>query len=618
MCKGGFAHYHTTLAFLMLWQPTAAAASEQPEQEEITITSHRVQETTVRSPAVTVLHSADIDSIGKSNLADVLRLVGGTDIVRTGGVGSQASIFIRGSESNHSLVLLDGVPLNDPRTGAVDIGHLDLSAIDRVEIIRGPQATLQGAPGGIIHLLSKKETTPYASIRLDHHLGYHVAVGAATESRPLQLYAHAVSHYADAISAAAGGRESDASKTRQLHLGSVLRLEDISLRANLQWMDFVGDLDDYTTMPVDDPDYKRRRRQWQGSVVMQFGTEQVQQQWRISHHDIDEYFSNGRAAADSFLDGTRRDFSSSETIVAWTGVRRQQWPQLQSATLHGGAEWRRVQGSDAAFSDSVVEQAMWLQQDLDAGVVRLGAGGRLQRHPRYGLHGDFHLYVTVPIHNSWEFTTSYGKGYRVPSISEFAHPQFGNRSLEPERTRSITVGLQHQGQDHRWWLEHFLTYLQQRIDYDFTSMRLVNSGRASIAGIEFGGTRNWPQHGLALNFNVTRTDAVDSSSGNRLLRRPPYKWHLRLHKTMGDFALSATTRFVGSRPDVGGSLPSYFVVDANFSWHISRQLRWSLRLDNILGKNYQEALGYSAPGRELFLSLHWRPWASGQAQTVAQ
>lgn len=615
MCRTMFVCPSATLVFLMLWQPMVAIASE---QEEITVTTHRVQEATVRPSAVTVLNSDDIDSIGKPSLADVLRLVGGADVVRTGGAGSQTSIFIRGGESDHSLVLLDGVPLNDPRSGAVDIGHLDVSTIDRIEIIRGPQATLQGAPGGIIHLLSKKETTPYASLQLDHHLGYHVAAGAATESQPVQLYAHAVSHYTDSISAAAGGSESDASKTQQLHLGSVWRMEDAIFRANLKWLDFVGDLDDYTTMPVDDPDYQRRRRQWQGSVSLQLESDQLQQQWRISHYDIDESFSNGQAAADSFFDGTSQAFDSSETIVAWTGVRQQQWPQLQSATLHGGAELRKVQGREATFSDSVVEQAIWLQQDVDAGVVRLGAGGRLQRHPRYHLHGDFHLHMAVPIGNGWEFATSYGKGYRTPSISELAHPQFGNRSLEPERTNSITIGLQHQGQDHRWWLEHFVTYLQQRIDYDFASMRLINSGRASIAGIESGATMNWPQYRLGLNFNATRTDAVDSSSGNRLLRRPLYKWQLRLHKAMDGFALSVATRFVGNRQDVAGSLPSYLVLDANFSWNMSQQLRWSLRLDNILNEDYQEAQGYNAPGREVFLGLRWRPWASGQASTVAQ
>ena len=588
---------------LLCW-PGLAAAGEDMAHEEITVTSHRISAASRILPGVTVLRADDITAGGKTSLEEVLRQVPGIDVARTGGAGAQTSIFTRGTESDHTLVLLDGVPLNDPRTGAVDIAFIDLANVDRIEIIRGPQATLHGAMGGVIHIIRKNTAAANARARLDKR-GYRLSAGGSAVTGSLNFYGNALKHYSEGISAAASGTERDGFKNTQLGAGISWDGEDKLFRADLNLVDSDSDLDDYLAVPADDPDYKRRRQQWQGSVMMQASSQHQVQQARLSYHDLDEKFSNGPAAADSFSDNSSNSFSGSETIVSWLASRQQQWPKLDAATINAGAELRYARGRSAAFSDSVFSQALWLQQQVDITVAAFAAGGRVEHHPEYGRHGTFNIELAVPVQASIA-SVSYGTGYRPPSISELGSPGYGNRELSPERSRSLNLGWSLREQHYMLWLENFHSWISDRVDYDFASMRLQNSGRARITGIELGFSRDWPAYGTAMNFNATRTRAIDKRDGSKLLRRPRYKWQLQVIKGIAaKYELAATASFVGSRPDLGGSLPSHALLDANLSWELSPLLSCSLRVDNILNENYQQVRGYAAPGREAFISLNW-------------
>ena len=166
-----------------------------------------------------------------------------------------------------------------------------------------------------------------------------------------------------------------------------------------------------------------------------------------------------------------------------------------------------------------------------------------------------------------------------------------------------------------------MTRIKNRIDYDFASMRLVNAGQARIRGYEVGLGKDWPRHDLSLRLDASRTDAIDSGNGRRLLRRPQYKWQLYLQKAVGAMELHVGTKFVGRRHDIGNAvLPSYLLLDLNLLYRASPRLSYSLRIDNVLDHDYQELRGYSTPGAEVFVGVHWKhaQQAPGGQAHVAQ
>lgn len=568
------------------------------------VSAHR---TPAPGASVTVFDAERIARLGKPRVLELLRLAVGADTVRTGGIAGQSSVFLRGTNSNHVLVLLDGVPLNDPVTGIADLADLSTDGIERVEILRGPQGGVYGseALGGVIRIFSYRGRPPglrghveagsYDSLRG----GLEFAGGGGQGDCLLRLQRHV----GEGPSHAAGASERDGFQHSALTAHcTLLREGGGSLQASARYADTESDLDDYLLSVVDDPDYRHRKFRW--LLRLDAGWAPTGKRWR-QHLSLDyarqrNRFYNGPLAADSLLDDTTRVSLGARTRLGW----RHEWRLPRRRQFHLGLQTERERVR-SELRRSLRRHSVWAQYRFPLRDLRLSADLRGERHGRYGSRGDWRGNAEWPLAATGiRLHGGVGTGYRAPTLSDLYHPSFGNPQLRPERSRGWEWGLEWQHGGWRLRATRFEQRLANLIEYDFAAAALVNAGRAYAGGHEWQLQLELTPR-LRLDGGYTRTDAYNRDSRQPLLRRPRHKAHGTLQwavKEGGHVALTA--RYVGRRLDVGNvALGGYAVLDLAAGWRLAPGLELLLRVDNLLNRNYREVDGYGVPERGLYLGL---------------
>jgi len=586
-------------AIAALWTLAAVNAGAAP----LIVSAHR---TPAPGASVTVFDAERIARLGKPRVLELLRLAVGTDTVRTGGTAGQSSVFLRGANSNHVLVLLDGVPLNDPVTGIADLADLSTDGIERVEILRGPQGGVYGseALGGVIRIFSRRGGRP--------GLRGHVEAGAYDSLRGGLEFAGSGRgdcllrlrrHVGEGPSHAAGASEQDGFEHSALTAHCTLPREGgVSLEASAHYADTESDLDDYLLSVADDPDYRQRKSHW--LLRLDAGRAPPAGRWRqhltLDYARLRSRFYNGPLAADSLLDDTTRVSLGARTRLGW----RHEWrlPRRQQFYLGLQTERERVRNE---LRRSLRRHSVWTQYRFPLRDLRLSADLRGERHGRYGSRGDWRGNAEWPLAAAGiRLHGSVGTGYHAPTLSDLYHPSYGNPQLRPERSRGWEWGLEWRHGDWRLRATRFEQRLANLIEYDFAAAALVNAGRARAGGHEWQLQLALTPR-LRLDGGYTRTDAYNRDSGRPLLRRPRHKAHGTLQWTVTEGAHAAlAARYVGRRLDVGNvALGGYAVLDLAVGWRLAPGLELSLRVDNLLNRNYREVDGYGVPGRGLYLGL---------------
>jgi len=596
------------LALLTGWPAPGAATADAPT----VVTAQRLRTASADSGvSVTVFDEARIRALQPERVGDLLRLVPGLDLVRNGGPGGLTSAFLRGGESDHVLVLFDGVPLNDLSFGLADLAGLALHDVERVEVVRGPQSLLYGsnALGGVIQLFSRRARAPGHRGSLTLSTGSfgsnRGALGLLGRHGRLDYGLHLARHGTDGFSAAAAGTEDDGSTLHSANARVGLRLhERLAVTAQLRRSANAIDIDnvDFTTgLPVDDADYRQRDRQLTARVELALGGENdTWRQWLyLDHLDLKRELDNGPlggCCSFSFRSGGTR--------------RRIQWQHDWQP--ESGGHWQvgmAIAREDRGPSDDVSSNrttAGWLHYRVTLAPLVLGAGLRHDDDQGFGNHTSWRVDLSLPLAaRGVRVHGSGGNGFRAPRLGELYGP-FGNPALQPERVLGGDLGVElRRGAMRADW-----TLFYQEISDLIGSgpdFRPVNVARAEIHGHEL--TLAWqPRAAWQWQLGYTRTLARDRESGARLLRRARDKLHLLLtYRFREDSSLLLNARYVGPRNDVGGiRLPSYSVADAVLSWQPVAGVELFARLENLLDRDYRELAGYATPGRNLHAGVRWR------------
>jgi vitamin B12 transporter len=609
---------------LLLLEPRSAWAGDDGDGAT-TVAPLIISANPVPTPAsevassVTLVTAQDIDDLQERTVPDVLSSVPGLNVVQTGGPGGVASVFIRGTDSNHTKVLVDGIDVSDPSTptGAFDFSNLLTSGLDRVEVLRGPQSGLYGsdAIGGVVDIQTQAGSGPpklqgsleAGSLATFNQTGSisgstgpfsyrfdadHLHVGAIAVT-PVELLVPGEARNDDQYDNVTLATKLGLALPANANLGLVVRFIDADLR-------FTG-TDDFGPFP--DP---------------------LQSQSRTV-----EIFTR-LIASQSYLDGR-----FSQTIgVGYTHYRTDgQTPDFGSSIDDGERiklDWRGniilAPGEVLALGaehevDSIDQSPISATMTNDAGSIQLqsSVGGvffdtlsvRYDANDRFGGAVTYRIAPAILIAaTGTKLKASLGTGFKAPTLDELfvSFPQFdffANPDLKPETSTGYDLGFEQQvpGGTARFGATYFHNAIHNLINdnADFTTD--VNIGRATTLGVEsFAAWR--PLDQLSLRADYTYTWAQDDIAHQELLRRPRNKASVTAQwRVSRALSLTATELYVGAWIDGSRDFsiprltaPGYATLDVTASYALTPRVSVFGRATNLMDRHYENPIGFDRPG----------------------
>jgi vitamin B12 transporter len=574
---------------------TAAVAQDSaPFADSITITATATPEKVTEVPAtVDVVPVAEIADRRPEQAIDLLRTLPGLDIVQSGARGKVTSLFTRGTNSNHTLVLWNGIELNDPYLGGFDWSTLSADGVERIEFVRGPFSALYGsnAVGGVVQLVTRRggpgEGNGVGDVRLE---GGSDDFARAAANAGWNLGGLAVD-FAGHLRQGEGEIDNDGYEGHEANLGVDGALgESARLGALVRWAE--SDIE----IPFNfsnEPSPRRQQAYQTTSIAVPFS-------WTRSAWHLDAQAS--QTATDLALSDVDDPFAASEADAergqARLVVRRSVGEKFEWS---GGGDWDRqeVETSDA-FGPGIDQQrqrtwALFGQASWVDGPLRIDAGLRRDDNDTFGAETSAKAGVAWAFASAWRLRANYGEAFHAPSLADLYYPGFSNPELAPERGESYELAVD--GGDGPWRIAValFQNDLDNLIEFDFQTFTPQNIGRARTRGVE--GT-------LAVRVGIfdgrlvaTWLDAENLETGQTLLRRADESASLVAFVRPGAFTVGGVVRYVGERTDFGDlALASHTTVDLSVAWRIATRWEPFVRVENVFDEEYEETAGYPAPG----------------------
>jgi vitamin B12 transporter len=634
--------------------PTAQADENDDSFDEIVVVANRAPEPLSKvGNSVTVLNDDAIRQSQEVVVADLLAQTPGVTFARTGGVGQPTSVFIRGAENDQTVVVIDGVQLNDPSTtgGGFDFANLLTSDISRIEILRGAQSTLYGsqAIGGVINIVSAEPTGPFgggvAAEGGSHDTGYVTAhVGGKDDSLLWRLSGNWYGTSGiPAFDERYGGTRLSASQigggSGQLRYALTPDLQ-IDLRG--YYTQARTDFDGYDTPNAnppfsfgDDNEYSKISQMLgYAGLTLKSPDRTLTNRVAFQYTNTDTRLFDPNAPANM-------GSPSTETFYGIGRNEREEYqgtwevtPRIQA--VFGAQHERSTIDTDSPAFDYSGPMPLRNFAAIDSGYAQLQgepvaglsltAGGRYDRHNVYGGHSTGQFAAAWTLDDSRTvLRASFGQGFKAPSLYQL-YSNYGNKALQPEIANSWDAGVEHHAWNGRVLLSatYFNRDSRDLIEFfDCTTPSTqplcatepfgyyANVARASARGAELQAAVN-PSDQLQLSANYTLTDAEDRSPGsatfgNQLPRRPKssanamatYRWPSRLSTSVGARYASRSFDDAANTIALGG----YVLVDLRISYALGDRLELYGRVDNATGKHYETAYLYGTYGRVGFAGV---------------
>ncbi len=574
-----------------------------PTQPTVTVTAARRAQTADDTLAhATVIDRAEIEASQARDLLELLRRQAGIDLARNGGPGQATSVFVRGTNSNHVLVLIDGVRVASSNLGSFDFAHLPLAQIDRIEIVRGPRAAWWGsdAIGGVVQIFSRRAEGASAALRGGSlgHAEAHAAYGSGSADADFAATAGIID--IDGISAQLPGSfgfdpDEDGYRNRHVSMRGRVALGQHNLRGAVLATD--------SDVEFDQGESAVRTVSGGASLGGPLGTK-----WR---YDAALGYAGDRLDTPAFFSR----FASRRTSLDWQASTDRS--ALGEFVL--GAQWQREDGEsvdtfagEAAYDRSRRNAALFATWARDFDAQRLEAALRHDDNSQFGGHTTAQLAWGWRIGSRTRLYASWGEGFRAPNFTELYFPGFGgefagNPDLDPESSHSLEAGVVFAAAaGHSLRFDVWRTRIDGLVAFAGPRFSAVNIREARIEGAEFA--HDWRGSAWRTRFTATWQDPRDAATGLQLPRRPQRKAAAEVGYRFDngvDVALSGEAS--GERRDPFGTLGGYALVHATVDWPLNPRWRLQLRGDNLADRDYQLASGFGQPGRTWLATLAYAP-----------
>ncbi|EAQ35397.1 TonB-dependent receptor [Nitrobacter sp. Nb-311A] len=574
--------------------------------------------------SITVITENDIQTQQHRSVPDILRTAPGLNVVQAGGPGAQTSIFMRGTNANHTKVILDGIDIGDPANsnGAFDYAHLLTADIQQMEILRGPQSGLYGsdAIGGVISIITKKGEGPprvTGSLESGSFKTFNQTLGVSGAERNFN-YAVNVAHlHAGDVPVTPPellppGRQAIGNNYDNMTYSTKL---GVDLNENLT-VNSVTRYTDATLLFTGDGGFPSTPNASQSTHSVQQLFNRQEAVWSLFDGRVQSYFGL------NFTNSRAYDIGPGDPAGAITTGERLKfdWRTVAEIThdnhLIVGAEHQTDRMDTADFAARNGNKAGFVQlQSAFANRLFLVANVRQDSNDLFGGRMTYRIApaVIVPVTET-KLKASYGTGFKAPSLSQLFRDYptfnfFANPNLKPEDSRGYDAGFEQPLFNHRvrFGSTYFHNDITNLIDYNATFTSLVNVNSATTEGTEtFVSAQITERFGIRADYTFTR--AVNAATGLQLLRRPKEKWSATATwLPLDELTLSATVLRVSNWLDVtrdgsasGIVAPGYTLVNLRGDYALNDQVKVFGRIDNLLDIRYQNPTGFLAPGLAVF------------------
>ena len=542
---------------------------------------------------VTVITREDIELSLATDLAELLRFEAGIDIGRNGGPGQSTSIFLRGSESNHTLVLIDGIRINPGTLGGAAIQHIAPEVIERIEIVKGARSALFGtdAIGGVINIITRRAKDAFVEGSLESG-SFDTRSGNVSGGNRSSNGEFGVTLNWQTTDGYAPRTDSDIERgyenlSASLYVSRQLKSGDISIRhwqtsGIVEYLDFFlapvdQDFDNTTTA-------LELNSNFPNSGISKLIVSFVQDE--ISQNQADDFVSSERLSVDWQYTHALANHTLTGGLVAITE---------DAATLSYGS----------GFQEDTTVRAAFAQDQWAHGRHKAFAAVRLTDHETFGKHTTWNAEYAFDIGNSWTLNAGLGHAFRAPDATD----RFGfggNVDLNPELADDAQLGLRYtSGTGHSVDLEVYRNDIDHLIDFDLQAFELRNIASAEIRGAQL--SYEYRGDGFAIRTELVKQRADNADSGERLLRRAEETASLSYTRDIGAHRLGLSIIASGDREDYAGVRLAGYVL-ANLTGQIRLNDSWALnaRIENLLDSDYQTAENYRMQQRGAFVELRYR------------
>jgi outer membrane cobalamin receptor len=605
---------------------TAAAPPPAAPSAEIIVTGSRVATRPEDLAAnVTVLRREDFAVEKPARLADLLRRVAGVHIDQVGGRGGTGSLYMRGADPNYTLVLVDGVRVNDPtnaRGGSFDFSSFDVADVERVEVARGPYSAVYGgdALAGVVNIVTRRAPR-------ERTQGYLDAMGGAYDTREIALNAGGPLGRGNWSLGAGDSNEGEVVRGNHFDSQRVSGSVDTEIGANTTLYasgryaesgreGFPDDSGGHEFAAIRAPETRDANETVFGAgVTTHVGATTFA--LAAGYFDRDDHIDSPGVAP-----GIRDPFGVPPSVVA-TALTR------YSVTLSGtqklsdllsvayGVDWLREEGASdgtldlgfplpTSFALTRTSWAPFTEVRFDS---RTGLSA--QAGVRFDKPDDMGSVTSPRLRVAYEFGDSgvtvagaWGKAFKLPSLYALGHPLVGNPDLAPERGESHEIELSQQlpGGKASWSATWFEGEFRNAIDFDAgPPPMLVNRNRVDTDGFELAARLAASEQWL-LDASVTHARSRIAATNAELRNRPEWRAGLGAHwSPFAALKLSASATYVGtaldsSIPTGDVHLDAYTRVDVSASWQVSPRFEAYLAIDNLTDQQYEEFVGFEARG----------------------
>jgi len=604
--------YRLLAGLVFLLTPVALAQSSTAPavpalSETVVVTADRLPEPLDdTTDSVSVITAADLERAQVTTVADALRDLAGLSVIRSGSAGHNTSVFVRGANSTQLLVLVDGVEIDDPFFGGVDFGALSTAGVERIEIVRGAQSPLYGsaAMSGVINII----TAP-----ADPAKGLAGTVRAeggslATNNESVQL---------------SGGSETLQWKAGGAHYDTAgqLRNDDfrnVQLNGNLLWSLGTGSTlrlhgfgsDAHVGIPFNGSTRTLHRdfdaQLGAGGVnYVRHGSDLLSLEAGVSvthrkngFHDPEDPFGTSSSHDSTLWKATVQNSMRFDAHTVTVGVEEKHEDVTASSN------------EQPALDETLRTTAVYAQDKLDLGRLRLTGGARIDHHSRFGNHASPRLSASYQLSDAFRIRAAAGQAFRSPSAGELAYPFYGNPGLGPETSRSYEAGVDLAVARASVSLTGFSTSYRDLITFDPATFVAANIARATIRGAELTAgmslTPEWRLEGSYTHL-LTRDEGTDLP----LYRRPRNAGSLALSYATELWSVSGNMNAIGRRFETDYRIfmdryhSGYATVDVAGAYRLWPSLQLTARAENLLDREYEEAFEFPATGRTFYAGVRF-------------
>ena len=587
-----------------------AFAQDSAEDDRLTIliTASRFAETADQTLVpVTVITRKEIEEKQASTVEEVLRSVPGVTFGNSGGVGKITSLFLRGTNSNHVLVLIDGVKVGAADSGTTRFENLPLDQIERIEVVRGPRSSLYGseAIGGVIQIFTRKgdgKLRPRFSVSTGTHDTYKGEFGVSGGTETAWYNLGVSSHSTDGYNACRGNLsagcfanepDEDGYENRSVSVrGGISLTDSFDLEGNFLGSDSDTEFDGGS----------ENEEEHISRIASVKATLQANEQWQTSLlvGRSKDRSDNTRNGARHRIAETLRDQINWQNTIVMSENRR----------IVAGIDYLNDQTDTASryttYDESRHNVGIFGLFQTEINANDLGFSLRNDDNEQFGDHTTGSIGWGRDIGSGNRITASYGTAFKAPTFTDL-YGFGGNLDLDPETSKSVDLGFLHSGDHVRWSVNLYRTKIDNLIIY--RSGVNENIEKAEVTGIEFSADTTFG--GWDIASTLTWQDAKETKGNNKdksLLRRPRKKLDLDFSRRFGKHLFGVNVYAQGASKDVPPDSNAGFAT-VNLRGEIRIERNWSLglKINNLLAKEHETVAFYPQDGINFLATLRYAP-----------